>query len=84
MILPIESIDVVEGTDDPELDEEGLKMSLKVLLVFGGKGRNVVRSRGSLSSTPVLSRSEYLASNLRLILPCWMVVLYRGRPAESS
>ena len=84
MILPIESIDVVEGTDDPELDEEGLKMSLKVLLVFGGEGRNVVRSRGSLSFTPVLSRSEYLASNLQLILPCWMVVLYRGRPAESS
>ena len=29
---------MVEGTDDPELDEEGLKMSLKVLLVFGARG----------------------------------------------
>ena len=37
-LVPVEALEVVDDTDDPELDEEGLKMSLKVLLVRGEGG----------------------------------------------
>ena len=59
---PVEAND---DTDDPEAEEDdGLKISLNVLLALGGEAVTAVRSRGSQSSMSGIISSEYLTSSL--------------------
>ena len=58
--LPVEATD---DTDDAE-EDDGLKISLNVLLALGGEAVTAVRSSGSQSSMSVLISSEYFTSSL--------------------
>ena len=58
-------MEATDGTDDPEAEkDDGLKISLNVLLALGGEAVTAVMSRGSQSSMSVLISSEYFTSSL--------------------
>ena len=59
---PVEASD---GTDNPEAEEDnGLKISLNVLLALGGEAVTAVMSRGSQSSMSILISLEYFTGSL--------------------
>ena len=58
-------VEATDDTDDPEAEEDdGLKISLNVLLAIGGEAVTAVRSSGSQSSMSVLISSEYFTISL--------------------
>ena len=57
--------DNTDDTDNPEAEEDdGLKISLNVLLALGGEAVTAVRSSSSQSSISVLISSKYFTSSL--------------------
>ena len=62
---PVEATDNTDDTDNPEAEEDdGLKISLNVLLALGGEAVTAVRSSSSQSSISVLISSKYFTSSL--------------------
>ena len=61
----VEATDNTDDTDNPEAEEDdGLKISLNVLLALGGEAVTAVRSSSSQSSISVLISSKYFTSSL--------------------
>ena len=58
-------VEATDDTDDPEAEEDdGLKISLNVLLALGGEAVTAVRSSSSQSSISVLISLKYFTSSL--------------------